>query len=108
MPFDFKTKLAHLHFPLATGSPQISAHMPPVILAGALAAIPLMNRNITSVVIFGATAHAKVQILYSNSGKIVNFFRPKNSLRGDKNSGPTTYPAMNIEIGNDSTGELVG
>ena len=82
--------------------------MPPVMLAGALAAIPLMNRNMTSAGIFGATAHAKVQTLYINNGKIVNFFRPKNSLRGDKNRGPTTYPAMNIEIGSESTGELAG
>jgi hypothetical protein len=85
--------------PLATGSCQISAQMPPTTLIAQLPPIPTNNLKTTSAPKFGATADAIEKIVRMANEYTIVPLRPYDSESGPQAIGPKTYPTRNMEVG---------
>jgi hypothetical protein len=76
--------------PLATGSCQTSAHIPPTTLIAQLPPIPVNNLKTTSAAKFGATAEAIEKMVKMAKEYTIVPLRPYDSDKGPHAMGPKT------------------
>lgn len=81
-----------IDLPLVLGSEKISAYNPPTTAVGEEAKIPENSLKITIAAKLGATAQARLKIVYPANVQIITGRLPYVSDNGPKKIGPRIYP----------------